>query len=266
MNEYILDVRTNKNLGEATFISVLLAAWRNDIHPNLQVEFFGLGEPIRQSFNEKGVECATETWIENGMGLMLKRKSRHKFVADIDWREEKGLDQRPFPWSCRVWLDRKAGDNLALEFFRFLIKYFEPAFGHLSTANQDRSKHFVSVESSVGSIEQYVGLDIEDKLPGIYWITYFGDWAVERIGERKFDSLSFAECEKTNSGILLRAYPSSEEIGSKTANESENLILQHLGKSHFFNKSLFDLDSLLFDSETETLINEKVKEIKSQRQ
>lgn len=263
MNEYIIDVRTKKDLGNEAFINDLLTAWCNDIDPNLQLEFFGLGEPVRQSFAEKGIKYAVETWIENGLGLMLKRGNRYRFIASVDWREEIGLDESPFPWSCTVWLTPKAGDVLATELFKFLIEHFEPAFGHLSTYERDREKHFVSIEDNIGTIEAQVGLDIDDKLPGIYWITYFGDWAIKQIGATKFDSLSNSQCEKFKDGLLIKAYPSSKEIGTEDANKTEKLVLDQLGQQHFFDKSLFDLESLLLDSETESVIEQKIGEMKS---
>ncbi len=171
---------------------------------------------------------------------------------------------RPFPWSCSVSLRRKAGDGLALKYFKFLIEWFEPAFGHLSINEQIDLKHFAYVEDSTGSVEQYVGLDIEDTLPGIYWVTYFGRQAIKRIGVKKFSSLSSGDVENFKDGFLVKAYPSSKEIGSVFAKEAENLILEHLGKDIFFDKSHFDLNSLLLDEETEQLIEEKIREMKPQ--
>lgn len=263
-NDYDIRVLTNKDLGDPDFIKKLLNAWCYGIDSRLKPEFFGSGEPVRHSFAEKGVAAALKMWVKEGLGLLLRRRSESGYLTTIDWwRREETLDTRPFPWSCSVSLRRKAGDELALRYFEFLIEWFEPAFGHLSTNNQIDLKHFAYVEDATGSVEQYVGLDIGDKLPGIYWITYFGQPLVERIGANKFSSLSSAKVEKFKKGFLVKAYPSSKEIGSQTAKVSESLILQHLGRHHFFDKSQFDLSSLLLDEETEGLIDEKIKKIKS---
>jgi len=251
-NDYDLRVLTNKDLGDPAFIKNLLEAWYYGIDSRLKPEFFGSGEPVRHSFAEKGIEGAIKMWVKEGMGLLFRRRGECGYLTTIDWwRREETLDTRPFPWTCRVSLRRKAGDELALTYFKFLIEWFEPAVGHLSTDEQIDEKHFAFIKDSTGSVEQYVGLDIEDKLPGIYWVTYFGRPAIERIGAKKFDSLSSVEVERFRDGFLVKAYPSSKEIGSQTAAEAENLILQQLGKHHFFDKSHFDLNSLLEDEEAE---------------
>ncbi|MCV5277010.1 hypothetical protein OFC49_40400, partial [Escherichia coli] len=71
------------------------------------------------------------------MGLLFRRRGECGYLTNIDWwRREETLDTRPFPWTCRVSLRRKAGDELALTYFKFLIEWFEPAVGHLSTDEQ----------------------------------------------------------------------------------------------------------------------------------
>lgn len=265
-NDYDIKVFTNKDLGDPDFVGNLLEAWCSAIDPKLRPEFFGSGEPVRHSFAEKGVHAAVKKWTLEGLGLMLRRRGEFGYLTTVDWwRREETLDTRPFPWSCSVSLRRRAGDEFALKYFKFLIEWFEPAFGYLSTNEQIDQKHFACVEDTTGSVEQYVGLDIEDTFPGIYWVTYFGRQAIKRIGANKFNSLSSRDIENFEDGFLVKAYRSSEEIGSVSANESENLILEHLGKHVFFDKSQFDLDSLLLDEETEQLMEEKMEEIKNRK-
>lgn len=246
MNEYNINVLTNKDLRDELFVRDLLIAWSRDIDSRLEPEFFGLGEPVRHSFKEERIESAVDLWVTNGMGLMLKRRNKFKYLAEVDWwQREETLDRRLFPWSCRVWLTLRSGDDLALKFFKFLIEWFEPAFGYISTDEQVKDKHFVCFEDKDNTYETNVGLDINEKLPGIYWITYFGDWAVEKIGAKKFELLTDPVVEKFKEGVLLKAYMPSTKIGTADAIQAENQILQSLGREHFFDKTLFDLRTLL---------------------
>lgn len=256
MNNYNISVLTNKDLGDPVFVKALLTEWM-EIDSKLRPEFFGLGEPVRHSFAEKGIGYAVNIWIKEGMGLLLRRQNDYKYIATIEWFSgDRGLDNRPFPWSCNVSLRRKSGDDLAIKYFKFLVKWFEPAFGYISTDRQIDEKHFIYIEHSRGSTEQYAGLDFEDRIPGIYWVTFFGSPVVERLGKLNITSLrrDDTNVENINNGLLVKAYSSSTEIGSQKASNIESLILEQLGKNHFFDKSLLDFESLLLDDNIDELI------------
>lgn len=263
--EYYLKVLTNKDLGSEQFVHSLLEAWCNNLDTRLQPERFDLGEPIRRSFAEEGIQAAVNTWVSNGMPLMLKRRKKPKFEVDIEWRRRKGLDPRPFPWSCTVWLDFSAGDELALNLLRFLINHFEPVFGYVSTYDDNRDKHFITFKDRVGQTEMYVGLDIRNTLPGIYWATYFGHWAVSKIGKKRFTVLEAENAEPIGGGYLILAYHSCAESGSRVAHEAEDRIKGHLGKSHFFNKENVNIESLKLDPETVAVIESRIRELKKNK-
>jgi hypothetical protein len=265
MNEFHFDVRTDKDLGSEDFVRSLLTAWCHELDKPLSPEFFDLGEPVRRSFAKEGLETAVRTWVDNGMPLLLKRRSKPKFEAAIDWRRNKGLDPRLFPWSCTVWLSLAAGDELALELFRFLIKYFEPAFGHISTYDDHRTKHFITFEDRGGQTEMYTGLDVGETLPGVYWATYFGSWSVEKVGRDRFSNLKAYKVEPINSGYLVLAYRSIKEVGTLAAQEAEERITDHLGRANFFDKSLVDIETLREDPETAAMVEKKIIELKEKR-
>lgn len=263
-DDYNIRVITNKDLGDPDFIKNLLEAWHSEVDSNLKPEFFGLGEPVRHNFAEKGIEAAIKMWITEGMGLLLRRRgSSFGYLATIDWwRRDKTLDKRLFPWSCNIYLRRKAGDEVAYEFFKFLIKWFDPAFGYLSTNEQIDEKHFITFEDVTGQTEQYEGLDLGKTLPGLYWITYFGPWAITRIGEDRFQNLEAEKIERVCEGNLVVAYPSSKEIGNPVASDIEKRIVNKLGRRYFFDKSKIDIESLKDESEEAEIIEKKVEEAK----
>jgi hypothetical protein len=275
-NDYVLEVKTAKDLGSEDFAHSLLSAWRTQLHPKLGPEFFALGEPIRRRFDDEGVEGAVRLWLANKMPVMLRRKSRPRFVADIKWRSDKGKDPRPFPWGCHVFLDRSAGDDLALDLFRFLVNRFEPAFGSISTEEDSRAKHFVVWQDRGGTAQQYMGLDIgrfvtvridygREVLPGVYWITYFGPGAKRIVAERCLEHLQADQVEKLGDGYLVRAYPSSNEAGTPAAHQAEGKIEDQLGREHFFDKAQVNVEALKTDEVTAARVERKVEEIKKAR-
>jgi hypothetical protein len=266
MSEYDINVRTDKDIGSEHFVRDLLSAWCGELDVRLRPEFFGLGEPIRRSIAKEGIEAAVRTWVDSGMSVLLRRRSKPKFEASIEWwRREKSLDPRPFPWGCSVTLSLSAGDELALKLFRFLIRYFEPAFGHISTYDDRRAKHFITYEDRVGQAEQYVGMDVGETLPGVYWVTYFGPWSVKKVGEDRFATLKAYKVEPINSGYLVYAYSTVKEAGSSAAQEAENQIMNHLGRANFFDKALVNIEALKTDLETAEIIEKKITEVKEKR-
>lgn len=275
-NDYVLRVKTEKDIGTRKFASELLGSWVNEIDPGLRPEFFALGEPIRRSLEKEGVGAAVDLWVGRQMPVMLRRRTKPKLEASIDWRPIKGKDPRPFPWGCTVWLDRSAGDELALNLFRFLVGHFEPAFGSITTEEDSRTKHWITFEDRTGRSEQYMGLDVgrfvsiitdygREVLPGVYWTTYFGPGAKRIVGERNLERLEADRVERLGDGYLVRAYPTVNVAGAEAAHQAEDKIMEQLGAEHFFEKSRVNIGSLMTDQVTAARVEKKIEQIKAGR-
>lgn len=275
-NDYVLRVKTEKDIGTREFASALLGSWADEIDPRLRPEFFALGEPIRRSLEKEGVGAAVDLWVGRKMPVMLRRRTKPKLEASIDWRPIKGKDPRPFPWGCTVWLSPSAGDDLALNLFRFLVGHFEPAFGSISTEEDSRSKHWITFEDRTGRSEQYMGLDVgrfvsiitdygSEVLPGVYWVTYFGSGAKRIVGERNLGRLEADRVERLGDGYVVRAYPSVNVAGTEAAHQAERKIMEQLGEEHFFDKSRVNIEALRTDEVTAARVEEKIAQIKARR-
>ena len=275
-DDYFLRVGTSRDLGQETFVHSLLSAWRSRIDPRLRPEFFGSGEPVRQRFENGTVEEAARLWLNNRMPVMLRRKSKPRFLADIWWRADKGKDPRPYPWGCHVFLDRSAGDELALSLFSFLIDHFEPAFGLISTVEDSRAKHRLTWPEGREHVSQFMGLDLgrfittttdfgRDVLPGVYWVTYFGPGAMEIVGKAPLQDLKADRVEKSGEGFVVRAYPSVRAAGTEAARQAESEIKDQLGKEHFFDKTQVNVEALRTDEVTVARVERKIEEIKKAR-
>ena len=236
-NRYLLEVKTNKRL-DATFGATLLRAWRDALPESLQLDRFDAGEPVRRHLTEEGDGAVTNLWAELGIPVMLARAVSPRLLMDMSWRENRGVDPRPFPWSCTVWLERKAGDSLARAMFRFLISQFEPAFGLLTTEADARAKHWFRFnEPDGGSVEAMRGLDVTSVLPGVYWHTFFGAPAVALLGAER-SAFVATDAEPLQGGYLVRAYDNSELAGTPSAVTAEGSLIEAFGASKFFHRTL----------------------------
>lgn len=264
-NEYVMCVKTDLNLGTSEFVESLLTDWYYGLDPALRPERYDLGEPIRKKLDDNELKNAIETWLTTKMPVMLKRVSRPKFVAGISWRPNKGLDPRPFPWDCVVWLDFSAGDELAIKLFRFLINHFKPAFGWITSYQDEIEKHFITFQEPIGRVEMFVGIDPGETLPGIYWGTYFGPWAIKKIGRQKFAKIPVGTIEHIDAGILLFAYPTCRLVATHEGHQCEEKIKACLGKELFFDKNALDIESLRHPPEDMSIIEGKVQEVLRRR-
>jgi hypothetical protein len=275
-NDYVIRLKTDKNLGTEAFARDLLSSWRDEMPTTLRPEYFDLGEPVRRSFEEEGLERAVRMWVDNQMPLYLTHRTKPRMMVAMNWRPDKGKDPRPFAWGSTVWLARSAGDDLAAALFRFLIRHFEPAFGSVSTEEDSRAKHWVTFEDRLGRTEQYVGFDVgrfvairvdygRDVLPGIYWQTYFGPGARAIVGERPFEHLRANAVEKLGDGYLVRAYSSSSEVGTPKAHQAEGEIMDQLGRERFFDKAQVNREAMKTDEVTAARVERKIEEIKKAR-
>ncbi len=267
MSDYLIRLQTDKNLGSERFVRDFLQGWFGELDEKLRPELFDFGEPVRRSLKSESIETAIDAWVSSGMSLYFRRKSRPKFLVATEWfRREKGKDLRLFPWSVTVWLDSRAGDKSSLELMRFLVKHFEPGFGLLTNETDYTSKHFFSFEDFDGTTEKYLGQDIAEKdqrLPGVYWVTYFGSWSVAKIGKSRFANLT-DHCEQIAAGRLITAYSSSAEIGSVAGLAKERELVNKLGHHNFFDRAEVNLDSLRTSADTVRVIEDKIKQLKEE--
>ncbi len=272
--DYDIWVKTDKDLGGRAFASRLLESWTTEIDSTLRPEFFDLGEPIRRSLEKEGVGAAVDLWVGSQMPVMLRRRTKPKLKADIEWRTDKGKDPRPYPWGCTAWLNRLAGDTLARKLFRFLIDHFEPAFGWITTDRGLREKHRLTWEDPTGAASQYMGLDVgrfvsvrtdygREVLPGVYWVTYFGPGAKSIVGEHRFGGLRAHGVEKLDGGHIVRAYAASRDVGTPTAARAEAEIMDQLGREHFFDKAQVNIEALKTDEVTAARVERQIARIKA---
>ena len=233
MNDYYLKFITNKNIGSEEFATLLLNEWYYEFDEKLRPERFGYGEPIRYPIAEYGLNAVIAKWP-----VQLKRISHPKYDIDVNWRPQKGLDEREFPWACTIWLKKRAEDALTIKLFEFIVRYFEPAFGLVTTEAHNEEKNRIKCKSKIlGCLtkEYYIGMDITDTLPGIYWLTYFNNKIIDRIGCDKFNSLMPFKRWNYHDGIIIQAYDKCFDVNAVAEEE----IVKHLGEKMFFDKTKY---------------------------
>jgi RHS repeat-associated protein len=74
--------------------------------------------------------------------------------------------------------------------------------GAVLTADLVR-RHEITHQGRAGTASQFFGLDGLSELPGIYWLTYFGPEAIDRIGRDRFSELTGVWCQPIANGLMV---------------------------------------------------------------
>jgi hypothetical protein len=236
-SDFVVSLDTDKALNDESFARAFLSAWLNHPNKELRPERWGRGEPVRNMIAPVEFDQLVSEWCK--VALMFKRQARPKMTVDVAWRRNKGLDPRPFPWGLTAWLAKNAGPTAVSAFLHLVIEHFQPAFASATTYEESRRKHFVRrphcVDGrQVGMAEEFRGHHVLKTFPGIYWLTYLGPPAIERLGEQLLRSLPIGRIEPLGAGYLLTAYDDPSLIGSEQARLVERRIVEWLGKDRFF--------------------------------
>src|SRR2546423_3970000 len=183
--EFGVFLDTSKPLNDESFAKLFLSAWLGHPMEELRPERWGSGEPVRNVISELSLDELASKWCETP--LMFSRVSKPRMKVSLDWRKNKGRDSRPYPWGLTAWIANNGGRDRVVAFFELVVTYFRPAFASATTYAESRRKHFVKVPFLInglqaGTAEEFRGHHVQDTLPGVEWITYFGREVIHRIG------------------------------------------------------------------------------------
>lgn len=114
--------------------------------------------------------------------------------------------------------------------FEQLCALLSPVWGHAEFSAEYFAKN-VSTED--GGLEA-IGTDVSKHLPGIYWLNFFGAPYVDLIGRERLLTAPCLEAKAADSGVLLALASSPQEWEHSTYKQTEERVLDHLGRQYFF--------------------------------
>jgi hypothetical protein len=201
---------------------------------------FDLREPVRKIYDPAELSAPADLLsgapnFKNG-GVMLKG-AKHRFLAWIRWRSG-GVS----PWY--MWLSEKFFERAERveEFMGFIAGFcerFPVLFGSACPGEDWDAKHYyISKSSGRRNFTLKVGDELDSCLPGVYWLTIFGQPLVEHFGRERIESLPVQRVMDFGAGglgIVLRASPYGIEKSERLSHDAE--IMKLLGGEYFFDVS-----------------------------
>jgi hypothetical protein len=126
-----------------------------------------------------------------------------------------------------------------LAFSDWAWKFFENVPQHLPTRY---AKAHLAAEFDVknmvhkGGSVQAVGVRLEEALPGLYWLNYFGKTYVRLIGEERLLTSPVYQTKQVGGGVLVALDDSPLNWKSAAYKEREERTINYLGREFFFLK------------------------------
>jgi hypothetical protein len=149
----------------------------------------------------------------------------------------------PDPVFCIRWglrMSVAATDFPGTEFFKDLLcdacRVSRADYGMIANEGDFKNKHFSSVRRGDATIEEYLGTDPAQGLPGLYWMNFFGPMYVAWFGPGKIARLAgVAEAAVLLEGALyLRFGDGPEDIGSERVSHQLREAIRIFGETAFF--------------------------------
>lgn len=208
-------------------------------------------EPIREIFDPNDLSEPIQ-WLSQPSGCVNLKKTRpfsytgfienHRFSNH--WIDNNKIPEprRPDPvflteW-C-LWIHTKIlklkGMEYLIEFFKELFTVSQGEYGFLAMEDEYKKKNFLITKEKTGTLERFVGDNLERSLPGIYWANIFGNNYVNWFGRSKFKSLPcHHEEELSDGGYLILSAQDPSLYNEVETQISEKVITDYLGRGAFF--------------------------------
>jgi hypothetical protein len=205
----------------------------------------GVYEPF-ELYQAAELELYTE-WLTNPGGEFCFRRpskpfSLHGCISNLLLSEDATV---PSPKLCTRWSMYIGSSVIASngpEFIKQLLcdacRTAQADYGFVSTDRDYRVKHFLSVKEGVSELQQYIGDNPEQGIPGLYWMNFFGPMYVDYFGENKLAVLS--ECTEAvfldDGAFFLRFGILPEESHALSILDRQRVVIRNLGEAAFFNR------------------------------
>lgn len=196
-------------------------------HYGLSIEKISTSEPVRQAYsNEIGIMTWTHEdrgcYVEGkGMlgtaGGVIGKSTNPRFFFQTQWWD--CPDQVNLNWvSINVadnWAEKNLDNITAL--FKDMINIFQACYG------------FVGYQDTV--LRQHVTGTLKSRLPGIFWLNYFGPVYVKFFSKDKIEKYAWSKSEVFSNGLLTTL--SSSPLVLLDSEDVESNVKRLLGEDSF---------------------------------
>lgn len=160
-------------------------------HGTFLPEKYDLYEPIKESFIANDIAQPVKWLSQPGSNILFKKNKPYNYYLVIEnnhfspvWEGgvfKKSIKNYPyFLKTLRMYIDinkflKNHSKELLISFYYDLFKVFKGQYGFMMLEDEFKQKNQIaSIEKGVNTTK-YIGTNIYECLPGIYWINSFGN-------------------------------------------------------------------------------------------
>ncbi|QDU73729.1 hypothetical protein Pan97_07280 [Bremerella volcania] len=135
------------------------------------------------------------------------------------------------------------GDNVskwAVHFVEEAVNRLPVRYAKAYTSEEFDSKNKIADESGVRAI----GVHLDESLPGVYWLNYFGGPYVRLIGHDRLNSIQAHDVREISGGVLVVLDATPNAWKNDDYKSVEEAAINHIGSQYVFSRA--DLDRETF--------------------
>jgi hypothetical protein len=120
----------------------------------------------------------------------------------------------------------------ARSIFDALVTRLPVRYANVHLDAEYRNKNMVEDETGCRAI----GSQIQNGLPGLYWLNYFGPQYVDLVGRECLLSAPAHEVKAAGDGVILMLDESAEAWSTDAYRQRERAVIEHIGRQYFFSR------------------------------
>jgi hypothetical protein len=211
-------------------------------------------EPVREPFNPDDINEPVRWLSQAGAAFMFRKGKPPRISGEITnallrelWTTDDAGNRIPWPtripepmFTCRwkIYFDRfwakKTGLGALKMFAIEMFKMSESEYGFLTTEEDCKAKNYLVIRNGLTVFREYIGLDPEKGIPGLYWINLFGPRMAQWLGVGQL-AVGDGTVERIATGAVLLQFGESPDAsrGLEMAARQQAAI-KILGEQKFF--------------------------------
>lgn len=232
----VVAIQTAANIGT----SAIARSFFQSLQTNLPAVFptkWGLAEPLHIRVVSDNLGDLVSLWTEQmnrPLGSFIGYGPSS--ACAISSAGNNGGEYHQLYYYCdRMAVNSSAKMALLVACFRAWVDLVRAAFGRISLEAEWDAKNVIrQYEESPGRFNPWMvfAVDLKDGLPGVYWMTYFGESLSNWLGKKKLALSPWPTVEELGGGYLLRRAQSPDTWQDERDLDEE--LVAALGRNRFF--------------------------------
>jgi len=174
-------------------------------------------------FNPVKIDEAINVWLcegDHSTFINMKRRRSPRTSISIWWgRGPKVIFNYVSMWVDQLFIKKKGGVEVLLHLAERLFDYTGNFYGYVSRIDVEKFQHVPGT--------------ICERLPGVYWLNFFGPLYVDFFGKKKINESPCYHKKWIEGGVLLQTAPMPSGLEVSADREAENTLRKLLDNDAF---------------------------------